>query len=448
MNWIKNIEEKINNRTAIIGIIGLGYVGLPLAIEFSRKFLVYGFEKEKEKLKKLNSGELYIEDLKKKIFNHSNLRITNDFRDIKKCDFIIICVPTPLKADKSPDLSFIEEAAEIIGKNMRKNQFIILESTTYPGTTNEVLLPILEEKSSLKILHDFGIAYSPERIDPGNKKFNITNTPKVVGSVNSSFCNLVSALYEEIVQNVVKVSSCEVAEAVKMLENIFRNVNIALINELAIIFKEMNIDVWEVIDAAKTKPYGFIPFYPGPGVAGHCIPLDPFYISYRSKQFGLIPRFIQTAGEINDFMPLYIVNLAEKGLKQIGKKIRSSNIAIFGVAYKPDISDTRESPAIKIVEDLVQRKANIKIYDPHVNKVLTSFGEYISERDIFRLIEWSDCLIFVTSHKVFKDNITKYLDIVNSKKEVKTVIVDSVNLLDTRNMENFELNKKIVLLKI
>lgn len=447
MKWIKKLEDRIEDKTIIVGIVGLGYVGLPLAIEFSKNFYVFGFESDNKKVEKLNNGELYIENLLQKKINYANLKITNDFNNVKECDFVIICVPTPLKADKNPDLGFIEEAAKLIGQNMRKEQIIILESTTYPGTTNEILCPILEEKSGLKVIEDFGIAYSPERVDPGNKKYNIENTPKVVGSINSSCCNIVSLLYETIIQKVIKVSNCETAEAVKILENVYRNVNIALINELAIIFKEMGIDIWETVEAAKTKPYGFMPFYPGPGVGGHCIPLDPWYISYRAKQFGLIPRFIQTAGEINDFMPVYMVNLAKKGLNQIDKKIRNSNIAIFGLAYKPDINDTRESPAIKIIEELETRNSNVKVYDPHVSKISTRLGVYFSENDPNKLLKWADCLMFVTAHKIFRDNLIEYISLID-KKIGKTVIADGVNMLNINLIEHLGLNNNIVLFKI
>ena len=435
MEWIANLKQKIKNNSITVGIIGLGYVGLPLAFSFSKKFKVIGFETNKEKVEKLNNGEIYIASLEKKKINHDNFKITYNFNDLKKCHFIIICVPTPLKPDKTPDLSFIKESAKLIGKNLKEGQFVILESTTFPGTTKEILIPILEEESGLKIGKDFGIAYSPERVDPGNKIFGIENTPKVIGSINSEFCETAALLYGTIVKSIVKVSNCETAEAVKMLENVFRNVNIALINELAIIFEKMGINVWETIEAAKTKPYGFMPFYPGPGVGGHCIPLDPYYISYRAKQFGLIPRFIQTAGEINDFMPIYMVNLAEEGLKKINKKIRNSRIAILGLAYKPDIDDTRESPAIRIIEELIERNAEIEVYDPHVESIKTNSGEFHSEENIEEILKWAKCIIFVTAHKLFKENFKKYITILDNKDE-ETIIIDGVNISNNININN------------
>ena len=442
MQWNKDVTNKIENKTAIIGVMGLGYVGLPLAIEFSKKFLVVGFENDNEKISHLNNEKICIDNDLKKIMNGKNLTVTNDFSNIKECDFIILCVPTPLKEDKNPDLSFIIESAEIVSKNMRKKQIIVLESTTYPGTTTEVLLPILEEKSGLEVIKDFGIAYSPERVDPGNKKYNIRNTPKIVGSINKSFCDTVSLLYQSILEKVIKVSNCETAEAVKILENVFRNVNIALINELAIIFREMDIDIWETVEAAKTKPYGFMPFYPGPGIGGHCIPLDPYYIAYRAKQFGLISRFIQTAGEINDFMPIHIVNLVQDGLDEANKNIRESKIAIFGLAYKPNIEDTRESPSIKIIEELKKRNAEVRVFDPVAKHVNTKFGRFYSDGNLEELIKWSDCIIFATAHTIFKDNIEKYIDIVH-KKEGDTIVVDSINIINKRYF--IHINKNIIL---
>lgn len=398
-----------------------------LAFSFSKKFKVIGFETNKEKVVKLNNGEIYIKSLEKKKINHDNFKITYNFNNIKRCNFIIICFPTPSKPDKTPDLSFVKESARLIGKNLKKNQFVILESTTYPGTTKEILIPILEEENGLKIGKDFGIAYSPERVDPGNKKFGIENTPKVVGSINSEFCETAAFLYGPIVKRIVKVSNCETAEAVKMLENVFRNVDIALINELAIIFEKMEINIWETIEASKTKPYEFMPFYPGPGVGGHCIPLDSYYISYRAKQFGLIPRFIKTVGEINDFMTIHMINLAEKGLKKINKILKNSKIAILELAYKPDIDDTRKSPAIRIIEELIERNTEIKVYDPHVKSVRTNFGEFYSEENIEGILKWAEYIIFVTSYSVFKENIGKYLTILDNKTK-ETIIINGVNI--------------------
>jgi len=393
MEWIKSCKQKIKNKSIIIGVIGLGYVGLPLAVAFSRRFKVIGYDTNDKNIEFLNQGKSYIGDVDNEKINLENFYPTSDYKELKKCDFIIITVPTPLKEKKIPDLSYVKNAAKIVGELLRKGQFVILESTTYPGTTEEILIPILEEKSGLKVIKEFGVGYSPERIDPGNKKYKIENTPKIIGSLTPEFTEVIKMLYKKIIDEVIMVKDCKTAEAVKMVENVFRNVNIALANELALIFERMEINIWEVIDAAKTKPYGFMPFYPGVGVGGHCIPLDPYYISYRSKQFGLIPRFIEIAGEINDFMPVHIVNLAEKELKRSNKKIRNSKIAILGLAYKPDINDTRESPAIRIIEEFIERNAKVKVYDPHVKFIRTNSGEFHSEENIEGILKWAECIV-------------------------------------------------------
>ena len=435
MEWIMDLKQKIKNKSITVGIIGLGYVGLPLAVTFCKKFKVIGYDTNGKNIEFLNQGKSYIEDVDNKKINMENFYPTIDYKELKKSDFIIITVPTPLKEDKTPDLSYVRDAAKTVGELLKKGQFVILESTTYPGTTEEILIPILEEKSGLKVIKDFGVGYSPERVDPGNKKYKIENTPKVVGSLSPEFTEVIKMLYRSIIDEVITVKDCKTAEAVKMVENVFRNVNIALANELALIFERMEINIWEVIDAAKTKPYGFMPFYPGPGVGGHCIPLDPYYISYRAKQFGIIPRFIETAGEINDFMPIHIVNLAEKGLKKINKQIRNSKTAILGLAYKPDINDTRESPAIRIIEELIERNAEIKIYDPHVKYIKTNSGDFYSEENIEEILKWAECIIFVTAHKLFKENIGKYLKIIDNKDE-ETIIIDGVNILNNINRDN------------
>jgi UDP-N-acetyl-D-glucosamine dehydrogenase len=434
MKWVENLQNKIKNGSAIIGIVGLGYVGLPLATIFSKKFKVIGYNKNKEKIKLLKKGISYIEDVKDNEIDLDNLYPTDDYSYLKNCDFIIIAVPTPLRGDKSPDLSYIKKAGEEVGEVLKKGQFIILKSTTYPGTTEEFLTPILEEKSKMNATEDFGVGYSPERVDPGNKKYKIGNTPNVVGGLTPEFTEVCAMLFEGITGDVIKVKDCKTAEAVKMIENIYRNVNIALVNELALIFEKMEIDIWEAIKAAKTKPYGYTAFYPGPGVGGHCIPLDPYYLSYSAKHFGIIPRFIETAGEINDFMPIHTVNLAKKGLKKVGKKIRDSKILILGIAYKSNISDTRESPAIKVIEELVENGADIRVYDPHAKSIKTRFGNYYSEDNFEESLKWADCAILVTDHDVFKQNTV----ILNTIKNRKTIIVDTRNIFDI-NMEDISL---------
>lgn len=432
MNWKDILKLKIKDKSAIIGIVGLGYVGLPLAVAFSNKFNVIGYNVNLEKTELLKSGKSYIEDIEDKEINLKKLYPTTNHKDLKKCDFIIIAVPTPLREDKNPDLSYIENVAETIGTILSKGQFVILKSTTFPGTTQEYLCPILEDVSNLKVIKDFGLAYSPERVDPGNKRYNIKNTPNVVGGLIPEFTEICAMLFEGISGDIVKVKDCKTAEAVKMIENIYRNVNIALVNELALIFEKMDIDIWESIDAAKTKPYGFKPFYPGPGVGGHCIPLDPYYLSYRAKQFDIIPRFIETAGEINDFMPIHTLNLAKKGLKKIGKNLKNSNILILGLAYKSNISDTRESPSIKIIEELIINRSKFKVYDPKASFILTKYGTYNSEDNLEKGLKWADCIILVTDHDEFMQK--ELIDILEDKQKV---IVDTRNFFDLKNNDNY-----------
>jgi len=426
MEWTENLITKIKDKSAVVGIVGMGYVGLPLAVAFSNKFDVIGYNINKEKTELLKKGKSYIEDVKDKEIDLNKLNPTSDYRELKKCDFIIIAVPTPLREDKSPDLSYIKHAGEEVGEILHKGQFVILKSTTYPGTTEDFLCPILESKSDLEAIKDFGIAYSPERVDPGNKEFKIENTPNVVGGLTTEFTEICAMLFEGVTGEIIKVRDCKTAEAVKMIENIFRNVNIALVNELALIFEKMDIDIWESIDAAKTKPYGFTPFYPGPGVGGHCIPLDPYYLSYRAKHFGIIPRFIETAGEINDFMPIHTLNLAKKGLKRIGKTMRDSNILVLGLAYKANISDTRESPSISIIEELAENGNNFRVYDPHAPSIKTRFGCFQSEKNLKDSLKWSDCIIIVTDHNEFKE-----------EKELSNILNDQNKvIIDTRNTLN------------
>ena len=446
-DWIESLKWKIKNKSAVIGIVGLGYVGLPLAVAFSRKFNVVGYDVSIEKINLLKQGKSYIEDVRDEDINLNQLYPTKSPEDLKKCDFIIITVSTPLRDDKTPDLSYVKDAARTVGRVLKRGQFVILESTTYPGTTEEVLVPILEEESGLKVIEDFGVAYSPERVDPGNKRYKIENTPKVVGGLTPEFTEIASLLYGSIIEKIVPVRDCKTAEAVKMLENVFRNVNIALVNELALIFEKMGIDIWEVIKAAKTKPYGFMAFYPGPGVGGHCIPLDPYYLAYRAKQFGIIPRFIETAGEINDYMPIHIVNLAERILLKLGKKLRGTKVSVLGLAYKKDISDTRESPAIGIIEELIERGANVRVYDPYAKTIDTKFGRFYSESAIDKVLTWAECVIFVTDHTVFKKDINKILAILKQKPE-STIVVDSRNIISKEILENISHRENIVYVKL
>ena len=402
---MQELLSKITNRTVRIGIIGQGYVGLPLAMAFAKEFTVFGYDVSLKKVDDLLAGRSHIQDVTDERLSQYLGRTyfpTSDNEDLRKCDFLIICVPTPLSEDKIPDLSFIKTACLTINSILRPGQFVILESTTYPGTTDELVVPILEE-SGLKAGIDFGVAYSPERVDPGNKKYPIDKVPTVVGGINDTCTQVASALYARAVAQVVPVRDAMTAEAVKMVENIFRNVNIALVNEMALIFERMGIDAWEVIDAAATKPYGFMPFYPGPGIGGHCIPLDPFYMSYRAKKYGFIPRFIETSGEINEFMKMHVINLAEQGLRQVGKRLYGAKIAVMGLAYKKNIDDPRESPAIKIIEELVNLGADVRVYDPFVLSLATKVRVFTSVGNVEKALEGADCALFLVDHDPFRE---------------------------------------------
>ncbi len=423
---MQNLLSKITDQSAKIGIIGQGYVGLPLAMAFAKKFTVFGYDVCSSTVEHLRAGKSHIQDI---LDGHLSRHLgntyfpTSDPEDLRRCDLLIICVPTPLSEDKIPDLSYIKSACTTIKTILHPGQFVILESTTYPGTTDEVVIPILEE-TGLAAGKDFGVAYSPERVDPGNKNFPIDKVPTVVGGINAECTEVAAALYGSVMDQVVPVRDARTAEAVKMVENIFRNVNIALVNEMALIFERMGIDTWEVIDAAATKPYGFMPFYPGPGIGGHCIPLDPYYMSYRAKKYGFIPRFIETSGEINEFMKMHVVNLAEKGLRQVGKRLYGAKIAVMGLAYKKNINDPRESPAIKIVEELANLGADVRVYDPFVPSIRTRAGVFTSAGSIEEALSGAECVVFLVDHDVFR-GIS-----VETVKELMAspVVVDGKNL--------------------
>lgn len=415
-----SLGKKIREKTARIGIVGLGYVGLPLAVAFAKEgFQVTGIEQDSSKIRAINSGQNYIGDIDnsdlKALVKSKKLRATDDYEGLNHTDTICICVPTPLDKNKQPDISFVTSAAEKLSKIIHKDQLIILESTTYPGTTEEVLKPMLE-RSGLKAGRDFFLAFSPERVDPGNKKFNIKNTTKVVGGINEQSTELAALLYGQVVDQVHKVSSPRVAEIEKLLENVFRSVNIALVNELSILCKKMDIDVWEVINAAKTKPYGFMPFYPGPGIGGHCIPLDPFYLSWKAREYGINTKFIELAGEINDRMPEYVVELIQNALNKKGRAIKDADIIVYGVAYKKDISDQRESPALKIIELLIKNGAKLSYNDAYIPKVYIN-GTVLHSRDM-KAIKGCDCAVIVTDHSYY---------------DYKTIVKRASTVIDTRN---------------
>lgn len=366
-----NLLDKIENRSAKVCVIGLGYVGLPLAVEKAKAgYSVIGIDVQKEKVNWVNSGHNYIgdvvEDDLKRLVETGKLKATTDFDIIKECDVVTICVPTPLDKFKQPDVSYIVSTAKEILKRLHSEMLIVLESTTYPGTTEEIVLPILSE-SGLKVGSDFYLAFSPERVDPGNKLYKTKNTPKVVGGVTPACNKHAVALYENVLEApVFAATSPKVAEMEKILENTFRIVNIALINEMTILCDKMNIDIWEVIEAAKTKPYGFMPFYPGAGVGGHCIPIDPFYLTYKAREYDYHTRLIELAGEINDSMADFVVQKLMKALNNYGKPLRGSKILLLGMAYKADIDDMRESPAIKVLSELLKYGVDVSYSDPYI----------------------------------------------------------------------------------
>jgi UDP-N-acetyl-D-glucosamine dehydrogenase len=399
----------ITNKQAHIGVIGLGYVGLPLLVEFASKgFQGTGFEVDEAKAQQINAGTSYIGDVSsrkvKEVVDARRLRATTDFSHLSECDAIIICVPTPLRKTKEPDVSYILAAAEQIAKRLRRGHLIILESTTYPGTTDEVLLPMFEEKG-LKLDEDFLLAFSPERVDPGNPQFQTHNIPKVVGGVTDDSTTVAAHLYSQIVNDVHAVSSARVAEAAKLLENTFRAVNIGMANEMARLCYALNIDTWEVIRAAATKPFGFMPFYPGPGIGGHCIPLDPHYLSWKARQHGFDSRFISLAEEVNSRMPEHVVQLVADGLNDERKAMNGSNVLLLGVAYKKDINDVRESPALSIIDRLRAKGANVRYHDPFVSELrfddahTDSTGEPLSSVPLTNEeLQSADCVIIVTDH--------------------------------------------------
>src|SRR5437762_5249980 len=367
------IINLIKDKRARVGVVGLGYVGLPLLTEFAGKgFNTIGFEVDERKAAQINAGQSYIGDvassLVKELVDAGRLRATTDFDNLKECDAIIICVPTPLRKTNEPDVSFILAAAEEIKQRLRRGQLVILESTTYPGTTDEVLLPMLQE-TGLKLDEDFLLAFSPERVDPGNPHFQTHNIPKVVGGVTDDSTEAAVCLYSQIVNEVHAVSSARVAEAAKLLENTFRAVNIGMANEMARLCYALGIDTWEVIGAAATKPFGFMPLYPGPGIGGHCIPLDPHYLSWKARQHGFDSQFITLAENINSSMPRYVAGLVRDALNEQEKSVKGSKILILGVAYKKDIDDMRESPALSVIDLLRSRGADVVYHDPHVSEV-------------------------------------------------------------------------------
>jgi UDP-N-acetyl-D-glucosamine dehydrogenase len=407
------LQDKIQNRTAKIGILGLGYVGLPLACEFAKAgYPVTGFEVDASKVANLLKGHSYIEDIPdqdlRPLVKKKTLWATTDFSHLRKMDVTIICVPTPLRKTKDPDISFIADSTKAIAKHLHSQQLVVLESTTYPGTTREFVLPLLEA-TGLKVGKDFYLAFSPERIDPGNKQFRLANTPKVVGGVTATCSKLAAAVYGAIVTRVIPVSSTESAEMVKLLENTFRAVNIGLVNEIALICDKLKMNVWEVIEAAASKPYGFMPFYPGPGLGGHCIPVDPHYLSWKMRTLNFSARFIDLAGEVNSHMPDYVLQKTVLALNDRRKSIKGAKVLLMGMAYKADVSDVRESPALDLFHLLHEHGAQVSFHDPWVRSVMIGGASIKGKAYSPALLRSMDAVIVTTAHKTFNaKDILKY----------------------------------------
>lgn len=403
MNFKQRLAKRISTRNAKIGVIGLGYVGLPLAVEFAQNgFFVFGIDIDRKKIKMLRQGISYIQDIKgatiKKLLKKRVFRFSCEYEELSQADILIITVPTPLRKTREPDISYVIDASKKIKENLKKGQLIILESTTYPGTTEEILLPLFS-KDGLSIGRDFFLAFSPERIDPGNKVFQTANITKLIGGVTKECSYLAKLIYSKIIDRVIVLSSPRVAEMAKLLENTFRAVNIALVNELALMCDRLKIDIWEVIEAAKTKPFGFMPFYPGPGIGGHCLPIDPLYLSWKSRLHGYEPRLIELASQINSYMPSHVVNkTAELINTKRRRSILNAKILIVGVTYKRDVSDVRESPALGIIRLLWEKQARVNYFDPYVLNLTVDGNLLHSVKLTQKYIASCDCVIIVTDH--------------------------------------------------
>ncbi len=418
--------QKIKEKKAHIGIIGLGYVGLPLAIEFCKTgFQVTGLDIDQEKIDLLSQGESYIKHISGEKIKHLNkegkFKGSTNHTLIRHLDCILICVPTPLNKNREPDMSYVISTAQKIAPHIVKNQLIVLESTTFPGTTLEVLIPELEAGSGLKANKDIFVAYSPEREDPNNKKYSLATTPKVIGADDPKSLELADNIYSFIVNKTVLVSGTKVAEATKLTENVFRAVNIALVNELKVIYEKMGIDVWEVIEACSTKPFGFMPFYPGPGLGGHCIPIDPFYLTWKAREHGITTRFIELAGEINTLMPDYVIQKIIFALNREGKSLKNSRILLLGLAYKKNVDDTRESVTFKIMELLEEKEAVTDYNDPYIPQIKPTrkYKQFVGKKSVaLKKINQYDCVVILTDH-------TSY--------DFKAIANESKIIVDTRN---------------
>lgn len=437
-----SLLEKINNRTALIGVIGLGYVGLPLVIEFFRAgFSVVGFDVDPQKVSLINEGKSYIrhinfEFLKDILQNRrfpdqiinstssiqNRFSASSDFSLLRDMDAIIVCVPTPLNKNREPDMTYVFNTSETIARHLVRNQLIVLESTTYPGTTDDDMRAILE-KTGFKAGVDFYLAFSPEREDPANRDFSLRTTPKVIGGYTTECLKHAKALYDTIVDRTVPVSSTRVAEATKLIENIYRSVNIALVNELKMLFDRMGIDIWECIEAAKTKPFGFQPFYPGPGLGGHCIPLDPFYLTWKAREYGFATRFVELAGEINTSMPDFVISKVIKALNDIGKSVKGSRILLLGLAYKANVDDDRESPSYRLIEKLETLGADVFYNDPYIPQIRpTREFPHLAGRKSVDITSDYDLLLVVTPHDLYRNIDFSVFDIpvVDTRNIVKT----------------------------
>lgn len=430
--------DKINQKTAVVAVIGLGYVGLPLAVEKAKAgYKTIGFDIQESKVRLVNEGHNYIGDVVdselKEIVKSGLFSATTDFSIVKDADFIAICVPTPLDEYQQPDISYVENSTIEISKYLKPGSIVVLESTTYPGTTEELLLPILEKGSGLKCGVDFYLAFSPERVDPGNLIYKTKNTPKVVGGVGKDATEIAAAMYRNVLEgDIFEASSPKVAEMEKILENTYRNINIGLANEMAIICHKMGINVWEVIEAAKTKPYGFQAFYPGPGLGGHCIPLDPYYLSWKAREYNYHTQLIETSGIINDSMPMYVVERSSKILNKVKKPLNGSNILILGVAYKQDIDDYRESPALKVIENFEKEGCSVDFYDPYIGTYKFKGNIKLGLKELSEeILKNADLVVITTAHtNIDYSFVQKYA----------RFIFDTKNALKyVKNRENIEL---------
>ena len=435
MSHFEDLQQKILSKQAKVGVVGLGYVGLPLAVEFARAgFCVTGIDIDSAKVDSINHGESYVQDVPTAMLaplvKAGKIRATADFAAVAALDTINICVPTPLRKTKDPDMSYIVSSCQEIAKHFHPGMLVILESTTYPGTTDELMLPMFERHDHLKVGEHFFLCFSPERVDPGNPQYQTRNIPKVVGGITPACTKIGALFYAQALETVVPVSSTRVAEMVKLLENTFRMINIGLANEIALMCDRMGINVWEVIDAAATKPFGFMPFYPGPGLGGHCIPIDPFYLSWKTKQAGIEARFIELAGHINGSMPHFIVDKIQNALNDHAKPLKGSRVHVLGVAYKRDIDDVRESPALDIMHLLGRRGAQVSYSDPyvpslHADGVVPAMAAIDAEKGAAE----ADCVVIVTDHKKF---------------DYPRIIAGARLIVDTRNALKGHTSEKIV----